>query len=100
MRAVGGSRADIRSLILAEAALIGLVGGGVGTLGAVLFGRALDAASQAYLPPFPFKPETFFQYSWAVTVGGIALGVLAALVGAYGPSRRAAAIDPARALAQ
>jgi len=100
MRAVGGSRADIRSLILAEAALIGLVGGGVGTLGAVLFGRALDAASQAYLPPFPFKPETFFQYSWEVTVGGIALGVLAALVGAYGPSRRAAAIDPAQVLAQ
>ena len=36
---------------------------------------------------------------WLVVLGGVALGLVAALAGAYFPSRRAAATDPARTLA-
>ena len=46
----------------------------------------------------PFKPDSFFSFPWPVG-GGVALGLVAALAGAYFPSRRAAATDPARTLA-
>jgi putative ABC transport system permease protein len=99
MRAVGASRADVRNIILAEAAVVGFLGGGVGTLGAWAVARGVDFVSSSYLPNFPFKPDTFFAFPLPLLGGGAALGVLAALAGAYFPSRRAAAMDPARTLA-
>lgn len=99
MQAVGASRADIRSIILAEAGAIGLFGGGLGTLTAVIVAFAADALSRRLLPPFPFKPESFFSFPASLIAFGVALGVIAALAGAYFPSRRAAATDPARTLA-
>jgi ABC-type antimicrobial peptide transport system permease subunit len=99
MRAVGASRADVRNIILAEAAVVGFLGGGVGTLGAWAIARGVDFVSASYLPTFPFKPDTFFAFPLPLLAGGAALGVLAALAGAYFPSRRAASMDPARTLA-
>ena len=99
MRAVGATRGDIRALILAEAAVIGLGGGAIGTALAILAGRLDDRLSASVLPPFPFKPEHFFAFPPALLFGGAALGVVAALVGAFFPSRQAAAMDPSRTLA-
>ncbi len=99
MRAGGASRADVRALVFAEAAALGLIGGVLGTALAVVVALGIDAAALHYLPPFPFKPDTFFELPWQLPLGGIALGVLSALIGAYLPGRDAAAIDPARALA-
>ncbi|MFZ5470625.1 MAG: ABC transporter permease [Myxococcota bacterium] len=99
MQAVGASRGDVRALILAEAFALGLFGGVVGTAAALLVARGVDALSAAYLPPFPFKPESFFSFPWYLLVGGVALGVVASLAGAFFPSRAAAATDPARTLA-
>ena len=59
----------------------------------------MDALSSRLLPPFPFKPESFFSFPAWVLLGGVALGLLAALAGAYFPARAAAATDPARTLA-
>ncbi|MHB8878218.1 MAG: ABC transporter permease [Myxococcaceae bacterium] len=99
MQAVGASRSDVRRLVLAEAAVIGLFGGAAGTLLALLSAQGLDVAATAYLPQFPFKPDSFFQWPWFVATGGVGLGVIAALAGAWFPSRAAAATDPARTLA-
>jgi putative ABC transport system permease protein len=99
MQAVGASRADVRNIVLAEAAFIGLVGGLAGTMGARLLALGVDALSGRLLPPFPFKPESFFSFPAWVVLGGVALGLLAALAGAYFPARAAAATDPARTLA-
>jgi ABC-type lipoprotein release transport system permease subunit len=99
MQAVGASRGDIRTLVLAEAAVIGLAGGAIGTALALVGGWALDVAATSYLPQFPFKPESFFEWPWYVAVGGVSLGLLAALAGAWFPARAAAATDPARTLA-
>ncbi|HVE83230.1 MAG TPA: FtsX-like permease family protein [Myxococcales bacterium] len=99
MRAVGASRADVQRLILAEAAAVGASGGLLGTAGAVGLALLVDALASGYLPPFPFKPDTFFHFSPALLGGGVLLGLVAALAGAYLPSRRAARMDPARALA-
>jgi putative ABC transport system permease protein len=99
MRAVGASKSDVRALVLAEAAALGLVGGIAGTAVAVLAAMAIDLAAARLLPQFPFKPDTFFQLPWLLVAGGIALGVLSSLAGAWLPSRHAASIDPARTLA-
>ncbi|MFL5319388.1 MAG: ABC transporter permease [Myxococcaceae bacterium] len=99
MRAVGASRSDIRNLILGEAAATGFLGGVAGTVLAVAAAFGIDAFAKTYLPEFPFKPESFFSFPIAVVAGGVLLGMLAAVVGAWFPSRHAAALDPARTLA-
>ena len=99
MRAVGAARRDIRSLILAEAGVVGLVGGFAGTIGAVALAAGVDRLSASRLPNFPFKPDTFFSHDWRIFAGGVALGVIAALAGAFLPSRHAAAMNPARTVA-
>ncbi len=99
MQAVGASRADVRSIVLAEAGVVGLTGGLMGTLLAMLLALGVDRLAGRYLPQFPFKPESFFSFPWTVVVGGVLLGLLAALAGAWFPSHRAAATDPARTLA-
>ncbi len=99
MQAVGASRSDVRNIVLAEAAVVGLAGGLLGTLVAVPLAVVMDRLARSYLPQFPFKPESFFSFPWPVVVGGVMLGLLAAVAGAWFPSHRAAATDPARTLA-
>lgn len=99
MQAVGASRADIRAIVLAEAAVVGLAGGAAGTIAALLLSLGVNRLAAGYLPNFPFKPDSFFSFPWPVVAGGVVLGLVAALAGAYFPSRRAAATDPARTLA-
>ncbi len=99
LRAVGASRRDVFALVLAEAAFLGLVGGAVGTVLAVAGAFGVDALAAHALPEFPFKPDTFFRLPVGLVAGGVALGLVAALAGAWLPARRASAIDPARTLA-
>jgi ABC-type antimicrobial peptide transport system permease subunit len=99
LRAVGATRADVSLLILAEAAFIGLLGGAVGTALARLLGALVDGAARTRLPEFPFKPETFFEFTPLLLGGALVLGVLAALFGALVPAIAASRTDPARALA-
>lgn len=99
MQAVGASRADVRNIVLAEACVLGLAGGAVGTAVAMALALAVDRFAAGALPTFPFKPDSFFAFPWPVGLGGVLLGLVAALAGAYFPSRRAAATDPARTLA-
>lgn len=99
MRAVGASRSDIRNLVLGEAAATGFLGGLVGTLAAVGLAFGINLIAKSYLPEFPFKPDTFFRFPLWVLGGGVALGALAAVIGAFFPSRHAAGLDPARTLA-
>ncbi len=99
LRAVGATRFDVAALVLAEASVIGLIGGATGACGARLLGLGLDAAARQWLPEFPFKPETFFSYSPLLLAFATALGLLAAILGALAPALSASRADPARALA-
>jgi ABC-type lipoprotein release transport system permease subunit len=99
MRAVGASRADLFRLILAEALVLGALGGVTGALVAALGARAVDMLAARVLPEFPFKPETFFELPVWLVASGLGLGLIAAVAGAWLPARRAASVDPARALA-
>lgn len=98
LEAVGATPADVRALLITEAALTGLAGGVVGTVIAWLGALAADRAALRYLPDFPFKPQTFFAFpGWALTLG-IGVALVASVLGAIAPSAAAARIDPARNL--
>ncbi len=88
----------MRALVLAEAALVGLLGGAAGVAVAWLAARGVDAAALRLLPDFPFRPTTFFAFPpWLFAVG-VGVSALAALVGALAPAALAARVDPARSI--
>lgn len=98
MRALGASRADIRAIILGEAAFVGVIGGTMGMglgIGACLL---MDFLVVKVLPDFPFKPDSFFTYPTWLFFGAILFAVAFCVLGAFFPARRAAAMDPSAAL--
>lgn len=98
MRAVGASRGDVRLLLMAEAAVIGLAAGVFGLLGARVLAWGADRAMAAGLPDFPFKPESFFAFDPWLIAAALALAVISCVLGALAPSLRATGPDPAEVL--
>ena len=107
LRAVGARRANIRSLVLREAAVIGLIGAilgvGLARLGGVIADLFLDCRVPAAMerwcvPDFPFKPDSFFLFEPWIIATGFGTAVLFSIVGAYLPAWRASRMDPADAL--
>jgi len=98
LEALGATAADVRSLVLAEAGLVGLSGGLLGV--GMAFGLSLlaDRVGLRYLPDFPFRPETFFAFPPWLFALGVAVSTGAALVGALAPAALAARVDPARSV--
>ncbi|APR88219.1 putative ABC transporter integral membrane protein [Minicystis rosea] len=97
-RAVGATGSDVRAWMLGLAAMVGVVGGAIGLVVARLSALVADLIATRKLPDFPFKPASFFAFPpwlWGV---GIAFAALFAMVGAFGPARRAAKVEPAAAL--
>ena len=100
LRAVGATQSDVRLVIIGEAAIIGIVGGGLGVLLAVGAGAALDYVSAHAVPNFPFKPKTWFDFKTWIWMSGIGLSTVFCIVGGYLPARKAAKLEPAAALTQ
>jgi ABC-type antimicrobial peptide transport system permease subunit len=100
LRAVGATRADVRFIILGEAALIGVTGGVIGIALAWLAATGVDFASARLLPPFPFKPETYFDFQPWILGGGLLFATLFCVLGGFLPARKASLMEPAQALAQ
>ena len=100
LRAIGGTKADVRGIVLGEASLLGLVSGVVGVGVALVGARVVDWASASYLPDFPFKPETFFDFSAWIVVAGVGCSVLFCVLGGLLPATQAAKMPPALALVQ
>jgi ABC-type antimicrobial peptide transport system permease subunit len=98
LQAVGATTGDVRSLLVAEAALTGLAGGLAGTALARALAVAADGAMRRALPDFPFKPETLFAFPPWLYALGVAVAVVAATLGALAPAAAAARADPARSL--
>lgn len=99
LRAVGARRSDVRALLVLEAAVVGLAAGCLG-LGAALAAAAFaDRFAAARIPDFPFKPASFFTFEPWLLAAVVAVAVAACAAGALAPAVRAAAGDPAEALA-
>jgi hypothetical protein len=97
-RALGAAGSDVRAWMLGLAAVVGVVGGAAGLVLARAAALAADGVAARKLPDFPFKPESFFAFPpwlWAL---GLGFAALFAMVGAFGPARRAARVEPAAAL--
>ena len=101
LRALGATPRQIQALFLAEALVIGIVGGVVGCL-------AGTGLSQGFLKMMGQTTETVYGVTSSGVVHlppGIALesmllGVLASLIGAWGPALSASRISPTEALAK
>jgi putative ABC transport system permease protein len=98
-RAVGATAADMRVWMLGLAVMVGLASGAIGVVLARLAGLGTDALAATQLPDFPFKPETFFAFPPWLWAAGLAFAALFSALGAWGPSGRAARVEPAAALA-
>jgi hypothetical protein len=96
--AVGAKPRDVRALVVAQAALVGLGGGAAGVVLARLLALAADAALRRAFPDLPFRPDTLFAFAPWMAAAGLAVAALAAALGALAPAAAAARIEPARAL--
>jgi ABC-type lipoprotein release transport system permease subunit len=98
MRAVGASKSDIWKIVLGEAAAVGVIGGLIGVGIAIGAAKILDWYSAARLEDYPFKPDTYFQFSPALVAIALGFAVLFCVLGAFLPARKASRIHPAQAL--
>ncbi len=92
VRAVGGSRAQVRRIVTAEAILLGLFGAAIGTLAGVAmsYGFVTAFASFGWALPYSFP--------LGGVLAAVALAVLLALFASIIPARSAAKLDIIRAL--
>jgi putative ABC transport system permease protein len=98
MRAIGASRADIRRIIISEAAMVGAAAGAVGVAMAIAAGRLFDWISASYIPDFPYKPRTYFEFHPLLLLAALGFAIGFCVIGAFFPANRAARTDPARVL--
>jgi len=99
LKAVGASPGDIRLLFMAEASLIGLLGGVTGTLIGWLLGLGLNRGILAYLnwQEIPVEGTFFVVTGWLVALA-LAFATLVGLLAGLYPAARAAQLDPLEAL--
>jgi len=65
---------------------------------ALLSSLAFDFVSARYLPDFPYKPDSYFEFGVLLLLGALFFAVGFCVLGAYLPARRAARMEPARVL--
>ncbi len=96
MKAVGASPRDIRSLFLAEAALVGAFGGIIGLALGVLGGQAIELVIRTLNPQA--SPAPIFIVDVPLALGAVGLALLVSLVAGFLPSRRAMRMSALSAL--
>lgn len=99
MKAIGAEDREIKLIFFVEAAVIGLVGGVVGSLMA----WAIDGAANRLAYRFILKPQgasyvDFFALPAYLWLGAILFAVVISILAALYPAARAARIDPVKAL--
>jgi ABC-type lipoprotein export system ATPase subunit/ABC-type antimicrobial peptide transport system permease subunit len=98
LKAVGARSRDILLLFVAEAALIGLVGGVLGGVVAAFLSRLGNSAVDALVPPVAGAAVEVFRPDIVVAVAALVLAVLLSMGSGLLPAVRAAAQEPMKAL--
>jgi ABC-type lipoprotein export system ATPase subunit/ABC-type antimicrobial peptide transport system permease subunit len=98
LKALGARSRDVLLLFVAEAALIGLAGGIIGTLGAVGLARMGNAAVDRLVHSVAGTGIDVFRTDLGIAVAALVLAVVLSTVSGLLPSMRAAVQDPSRAL--
>ncbi|MEO1171818.1 MAG: ABC transporter permease [Myxococcota bacterium] len=99
-RAVGAKRNHLVVFVLAQAVIVGLVGGVLGVFGGYGARALIDAAATQWLPDFPFKPDTFFYMPAWIAGLGVLAAVSAGCLGALWPAVAAARAPVSEALSE
>jgi putative ABC transport system permease protein len=98
MKSVGARRKDILTLFVAEAGIIGLVGGLLG----ILLGWLVAEVTNHVMFAFIIKDETPFRRLYEIpfwlAAGAVGLAILVSIVAGLYPARRAAGLEPTAAL--
>jgi putative ABC transport system permease protein len=99
LKAIGASPGQIRILFVIESAMIGLMGGVVGTIGGWLLGLGLNELIIAvfHWQEIPVEGTFFVVSGWLVALALAFATVVGLLAGLY-PAARAAKLDPLEAL--
>jgi putative ABC transport system permease protein len=98
MRALGATRRDVATVVLAQAAAIGVLASAAGLLLARLAAAGANTLAATRLPAFPFKPDQWFVFTPGIVLGVAAFGVGACVLSAVIPALRASRTEPAGAL--
>jgi ABC-type lipoprotein export system ATPase subunit len=98
LKALGARSRDVLLLFVAEAALIGLAGGIIGTLVAVGLASIGNAAVDRLVQSLAGTGIDVFRTDFGIAVAALALAVVLSTVSGLLPSMRAARQDPSRAL--
>ncbi len=99
MKATGAAPGDIRRLFMAEAALMGVIGGILGVISGGLLGKGVDRLAHWYLAnqkitnvgPLSIVPP------W-LALGALVFAILVGILAGLYPAARAARLDPVAAL--
>jgi len=97
LQAIGADTTHLRRSVLLEAAVTGFLGAVIGT--AVGLGVAVLAHSQGWLDTIGDRYPVDFRWNLIDIVGPLLVGVVAALVAAWWPTRRLQNLSAASALA-
>lgn len=103
IRAMGVSRPDIARLFAAEGLLLGLSGGVLGVVLALVVSATLNRMEILYVPPMVSvhaKLEVFVTSAPWFMAGSVVSCIMVALLGAWFPARRASRLEISDALRQ
>jgi len=101
LRSVGATKADISSIYLFEAAIIGIVGGVIGLVAAHLLMWGSDIALKDFLSDVTNIRDIVTLFAWGlpeafyIRIGAVGLGVITSLLAGVGPAYRASCLNPA-----
>jgi putative ABC transport system permease protein len=98
MKAVGASDGDVKMLFLAEAAVLGLLGGVLGVAMGWVMGRLINAGANLFLRRQNLPAEKLWSVPGWLVGGAILFAVLVSMIAGLYPAARAARLDPVEAL--
>jgi putative ABC transport system permease protein len=98
MKALGASDGDVKRLFLAEAGVMGLLGGMLGVTLGWIIGRLINAGANFYLRRQNLPPENLWAVPWWLVGGAIAFAIVISMISGLYPAARAAKLDPVQAL--
>jgi ABC-type antimicrobial peptide transport system permease subunit len=75
-------------MIGAQGFLLGLIGGSLGCISAIVLGEAIQWSLSHLVSDFPFKPSHWFIWSWSSTLFTAVLGTVLTVMAGIIPLRK------------